>query len=175
MSTIVRNAYRIADLAHVGQFYGEHPYIWHCEQVVIELERTVGVGDRHRVLADDLCAAAWLHDTLEDTTITRELIAADCGENVADLVWACTGVGINRRARNACIADRIKLHPRAALIKVADRIANMRVCLRNSDSRWSMYLKEAPDFRASVGEVALSVGGESLVDVFDALVRGPRP
>lgn len=172
MSSIVRNAYRLADLAHVGQLYGAHPYIWHCEQVVIELERTVGVGG---LLAADLCAAAWLHDALEDTTITRELIAADCGADVADLVWACTGVGINRRVRNVCIAERVKIHPRASLIKVADRIANMRECLCNAGGRWSMYLKEATDFRASVGEVALAVGGEVLVDVFDALVRGPRP
>lgn len=168
MTLAAETAYQLAVQAHEGQTYGEHPYIWHCEQAAREL---ISAG----ITADDLLAAAWLHDVLEDTALTREQIAESCGAGVADLVYACTGVGKNRRERNAGIAERVKLHPRAALVKVADRVANMRECLRTEDGRWGMYLREAPAFRAAVCEVALAAGGEALVDVFDALVRGPRP
>ena len=142
MSKIVTAARVLAALAHHGQMYGEVSYIRHCSRVVDIL---VGVNAE-----PDILAAAWLHDVLEDTSIDRRLIANRTNDRVADLVWACTGVGGTRRERNANIAEKLRECPAAAVIKVADRIDNVRSCWENRDSRLFMYHREYPEFRRVV-------------------------
>src|SRR4051812_16593177 len=81
-----------AEERHGGQRYGDAPYVTHLAHVRKVLAR-FGHGGAFAV-------AAWLHDTVEDTKTTRAEIATRFGEEVAALVWAVTGVGDNRKARN---------------------------------------------------------------------------
>ena len=128
--------------AHGDQTYGDgQPYRVHLFAV-------------HQVVRDfgydgPYAEAAWLHDVLEDTPITFSQLSANFSGQVCSLVLACTGEGKNRRERNACIYDRISRYPQAAIVKVADRIANVEASAEGSSHR-SMYRKEADAFWSAV-------------------------
>jgi guanosine-3',5'-bis(diphosphate) 3'-pyrophosphohydrolase len=80
---ILRRAWAIGAAAHAGQNRrsGE-PYITHPVAVATALaEQHVDV---------ETLVAAILHDTLEDTPLSRESIAGEFGETVADLVDGVT-------------------------------------------------------------------------------------
>jgi GTP pyrophosphokinase len=80
---LVLRAYRVAEKAHEGQkrVSGE-PYIQHCLAVAdILLDMRVPPA---------VTAAALLHDTVEDTSITLEDIRRDFGDEIAKLVDGVT-------------------------------------------------------------------------------------
>lgn len=133
-------ARKLAQVAHVDQRYGDHPYTYHLSDVAnVLFEFSVWNGER--------LAAAWLHDALEDTELTREQIAEACGERVAEIVWRVTDEpGANRAARKAATLPKIAADMDAILIKLADRIANVRQCLRDNSALLKMYRKEYQEF-----------------------------
>lgn len=141
-------AEKFARQAHVGQLYGGKPYVDAHVSRVVQIVQDFGYG---KAMQD----AAWLHDAIEDTSATRAEISNLFGSWVAQLVWACTGEGHNRKTRNASIYEKIRLLPEAAIVKVADRIANVEASDPNSGHR-QMYNKEAEAFAA---KVALFVPG----------------
>lgn len=62
-----------------------------------------------------------------------------------------TGVGADREARNASAYAKIQEHPAAAVLKLADRIANVEAS-RGWPEKLEMYQHEWPSFaRALVG------------------------
>ena len=130
--------------AHGDQLYGVSLYSAHLEEV-------------RKVLLDfgfggAIAQAAWLHDTIEDTGHTRKTIADAFGDDVAALVWAVTGVGVNRKARVADAYAKIVAHPEAVFLKLADRIANVESSARTryDADRLAMYRKEQPAFEAMI-------------------------
>lgn len=80
---LIERAYRVAERAHEGQkrVSGE-PYITHCLEVAAILAEM-------RV-PPAVVAAALLHDTVEDTSLTLEDIERDFGEEIARLVDGVT-------------------------------------------------------------------------------------
>lgn len=127
--------------AHGPQLYGDKPYVdSHCRDVVNLL---VSFGYD----SVDWIDSGWLHDSVEDTTLTIDTVRAKRGAVVADLVWAVTGVGENRKARNADMHRKVAAFPRAAILKTADRISNM-VSARSLDDQglFRMYMKEFEAF-----------------------------
>lgn len=127
--------------AHGNQKYGTEPYSVHLAAV-------------RQVLADFgitnpfLLQAAWLHDTIEDTGTSRAEVVEAFGERVASLVWAVSGFGPNRRARNLDAYDKIQNfgNPWAAALKLADRIANAEASKKNKPDLWKMYREEQRAF-----------------------------
>ncbi len=120
-------AFRRADLAHTGQSRrtGE-PYITHPLSVAA-------------ILADmrldaEAVMAALLHDTLEDTTLTRTELSESFGEEVAELVDGVTKLDkLNFGSRAEASAESFRKmllamsrDLRVILIKLADRLHNMR-------------------------------------------------
>ena len=80
--TLNERAYKLATLAHKGQYRrnGEE-YICHCERVV-QMLMSLWIKD------EVILATAWLHDTLEDTSISiAEInnISKDVANNVLAL------------------------------------------------------------------------------------------
>jgi len=151
-----RRARAFAEKHHADQKYGDKPYITHLEAVVEILRSTS---------SDELICAGWLHDVIEDAQVAVSDVASVVGEEVALLVWAVTGVGKNRKERNASMYRKIRDYPTedAATLKLADRLANVRASrvTRTTDdagnaivlgdpAKFSMYLKEWLEFRVQL-------------------------
>ena len=123
----VKKAYDIARKAHRGQKRksGED-FIIHPLNVANILTTMMADGNT-------ICAAL-LHDCIEDTNISKEYIACEFNENVAELVDGVTKIkGINfndyekENNANLCkLIDGIKKDVRVLIIKLADRLHNMR-------------------------------------------------
>lgn len=138
--------------AHTGQTYGTRPYVRHLAHVESVLLR-FSFSDY------DLLAAAWLHDTIEDTSVSYLQITEQFGDNVALLVYAVTdGEGTNRRERKAASYAKMVKYPRAIILKLADRVANTESSLVSGDQLIGMYRKEYPAFREKLYAVSLGDG-----------------
>lgn len=153
------SAEEFARAKHAGQKYGDQDYGVHLGAVVQVLIDS-GFTD------PDLLAAGWLHDVLEDTDATYDDLAGRFGLTVAELVFACTGVGKNRRERNACIAERIERNPAAAPLKLADRIANVEAS--RGTAFMGMYRAEMLAFENTIRRHAPE-------DMWQRLVRAVAP
>jgi guanosine-3',5'-bis(diphosphate) 3'-pyrophosphohydrolase len=142
----------IAISAHGKQMYGDLPYSYHLAMVDYYVCDFGFTEYKYR-------AAAWLHDTVEDTDTTIVEIADVFGQEVGMLVWACTGVGATRKERNACIYKRLKDHPDAALIKCADRYANIKYAISTKNmEKLALYILEWEGFKAAVSPLMIAVG-----------------
>jgi (p)ppGpp synthase/HD superfamily hydrolase len=101
---------------------GNEPFIHHLAEVANLLSAATGGAD------PELVAAGWLHDTIEDTATSRGDLAQRFGQRVAALVVEVTDdmslPKHERRQRQ--IADAPKKSPGAKLIKIADKISNIR-------------------------------------------------
>lgn len=130
-------AREFANERHAGQKYNGTTYKFHLAAV-------------EQVLADfgyyapQWVAVAWLHDTLEDTKTTFEELEKTFGIVIAGRVDNVTGRGANRRERNSDILRKIQHSPNSAILKIADRIANVEYCTGNRHG--PMYLAERAEF-----------------------------
>ncbi len=124
---LLKQAYQVARDAHEGQMRtsGE-PYITHPVAVA-------------RILADmrldhETLMAALLHDTIEDTPVTKEELAELFGESVAELVEGVSKLDkLKFRDKKEAQAENFRKMMmamtqdiRVILIKLADRTHNMR-------------------------------------------------
>lgn len=149
----VRQAYAIAAKAHVGQTRksGED-YITHPVAVASIL------ADLH-LDAETLCAAI-LHDALEDTPLPRAEIAERFGEPVAELVDGVTKLDQLRfSSRQEAAAESFRKmllamarDLRVILIKLADRLHNMRTIDAMSDEARRRIARETLEIYAPVAQ-----------------------
>ena len=123
----IRAAYDMARMAHSGQKRRDgSPYVTHC---IAAADISVDIG-----LDEDSIIAALLHDVIEDTNLTHDDIARQFGTAVADIVEGVTKLtrvqytskedeqAENLRKMLLAMAKDI----RVILIKIADRLHNMR-------------------------------------------------
>ncbi|MGN7726222.1 RelA/SpoT family protein [Luteimonas sp. 22616] len=124
---LLRRAWAVGAAAHAGQLRksGE-PYITHPVAVARVLaEQNVDV---------ETLVAAILHDTIEDTPLDRDQLAAEFGETVAELVDGVTKLDkLKFQDRQEAAAESFRKmllamarDLRVILIKLADRLHNMR-------------------------------------------------
>ena len=124
---LLRRAWAMGAAAHAGQTRksGE-PYITHPVAVAQALaEQKVDV---------ETLIAAILHDTIEDTPLTREQLAGEFGETVAELVDGVTKLDkLHFSSRQEAAAESFRKMMlamardlRVILIKLSDRLHNMR-------------------------------------------------
>jgi (p)ppGpp synthase/HD superfamily hydrolase len=145
---------------HAGQKYGEHDYLVHLDEVVAVL-REFGYDDPESL------TAGWLHDVMEDQGESYFELEKQFGAEVAQMVLFVTDAeGPNRKERKAKTMRRIGYQvdahargagkvrpwlPKAVRVKLADRIANVRACVRDGKSRkLRMYRKEHPAFHEAL-------------------------
>ena len=127
---------------HGSQKYGEHSYSHHLAQVSQVLTEFGYAGDKA------ISAAGWLHDTLEDTPTTYEMLVSEFGKETADIVFAVTSeTGKNRVDRFFKTALKIQSNKKAVIVKLADRIANTQASLQSNSKRHKMYSKEFSLFK----------------------------
>lgn len=117
---LVERAAMLARLAHAGQRYDEDPYTAHLEEVVAVL-------GEHGVDDPQLIAAAWLHDVVEDTPVEAGAIAEEFGARVGAIVSAVSVPGWeDADAAKRDSWTRIAATPAAVVVKLSDRVANVR-------------------------------------------------
>ena len=143
MTNIVERARVFATAAHaaVGQTrkYTGEPYVVHPIEVS-ELVASVNGTEA-------MVAAALLHDVLEDTEVTVDLLEEQFGSKVADLVLWLTDISRpkdgNRSARKALDRQHSAAAPAAAqTIKVADLISNTRSIIAHDPGFAKVSLEE---------------------------------
>lgn len=137
-----REACHFAIMAHGDQMYGVNPYVVHL-RAVRQVLRDFGIGG-------DLGMAAWLHDVIEDTETSSNMIADRFGEHVAALAWSVTGEGKNRKTRNVSVYDKLRALPEAVPLKLADRIANVEASRASDPSKLAMYVREYSAFKEAL-------------------------
>ena len=124
---IIKKAYEYAKTLHEGQYrQSGEPYIIHPLNVAYILAEMH--ADR-----DTVCAGL-LHDTIEDTKITKEDIAHDFNQEIANLVDGVTKLAkmnfSTKEEQNSAntrkIITGITNDVRIIIIKLADRLHNMR-------------------------------------------------
>ncbi|MGB3152982.1 MAG: HD domain-containing protein, partial [Chitinophagaceae bacterium] len=125
--TLIRNAFEMAADAHktMRRKSGE-PYILHPIAVAKICAGEIGLGVR-----SSICAL--LHDTVEDTDISLEDVKREFGEEITRIVDGLTkisnviDVNASQQAENfKKILLTLTDDPRVILIKLADRLHNMR-------------------------------------------------
>ena len=152
--TLIEKAYRIAKNAHEGQLRksGE-PYIIHplCVAIILaDLE-----------LDKETIVAGLLHDAVEDTIMTTEEIEQEFGSEVALLVDGVTKLG-----QLSYTGDKVELQAenlrkmflamakdiRVILIKLADRLHNMRTLQYMKPEKQKEKARETMDIYAPIAQ-----------------------
>lgn len=171
---IVSKAKLFATAAHaaVGQKrkYTGEPYIVHPAEVVdIIVRDALSWTDRE-------LAAAWLHDAVEDTGVSLELIAQEFGGYIAKLVEQLTDVSKpedgNRAARKEIDRQHTaKCCPAAATIKLADLISNSRSIMERDPEFAKVYIPE----KLKLLEVLKDKGDPALYEIALNICEGYTP
>lgn len=149
----VLRAYEVGAHAHAGQARksGE-PYITHPVAVA-------GILAELGLDAETIIAAI-LHDTLEDTALSREALAGEFGEVVADLVDGVTKLDKMRfSSRQEADAESFRKmllamarDIRVILIKLADRLHNMRTLGAKDNSSRRRIARETLEIYAPIAQ-----------------------
>lgn len=147
----LRAAYDMARLAHSGQLRRDgSPYVTHC---VAAADISVDMG-----LDEDSIVAALLHDVIEDTQLTHHDIARQFGEPVANIVEGVTKLTRvqytskedeqmeNLRKMLMAMAKDI----RVILIKIADRLHNMRTMAYQTEEKQRIKSLETMEIYAPI-------------------------
>lgn len=140
---MVVEAKMFATAAHaaIGQKrkYSGDDYIVHPQRVAAIVEKHGGT--------DEMIAAAWLHDTVEDTDVTPDLITKMFGDNVADIVEGLTDVSLPSDGNRAKRKSIDRMHSASAstesqFVKCADIIDNSWDIAENDLSFAKVYKSE---------------------------------
>ncbi|WP_143901076.1 RelA/SpoT family protein [Tepidimonas thermarum] len=148
---LVRKAYRFADQAHLGQLRKNgDPYITHPIAVA-------QICTEWKLDAQALCAAL-LHDVLEDCGVTKAELVEHFGAAVADLVDGLTKLdklAFDSREQGQAESFRKMLlamarDVRVILIKLGDRLHNMRTMGDMPRHKWARIARETLDIYAPI-------------------------
>jgi len=145
MHELLIKARAFAQKAHAAQIYGEiYPYYKHLEDV----DKTLAEYGFTEEKDLDLRVAGWLHDIIEDTATSYSDIKREFGEAIAEIVYCVTDeIGRNRKEKKAKTYPKIRSNPKSVILKVADRISNVRFSKENKQPQMEMYRKEFPEFQ----------------------------
>lgn len=150
---LIERAYKFADDKHTGilRKSGE-PYIHHLIEVAYILASLQ--GGPHTI------AAGFLHDVVEDTSVTVEELKTIFNEDIASLVESLTNIQrlklSHRKPEDFAAEDHRKIFLgmardiRVIIIKLADRLHNMRTLQALSPTRQKVLAKESLEVFAPI-------------------------
>lgn len=146
---LLRRAHATAAEAHAGQVRKTgDPYITHPTTVAYMLAQ---YG-----LDEDTIAAAFLHDTVEDTPLTLEQVEAEFGGDIASLIDGVTKLDrvrySNREQAQAASIRKMVIamarDVRVLIIKLFDRLHNMRTVQALREEKQMRVARETLDVYA---------------------------
>jgi len=113
------------------------PYINHLLEVALLVAQATEGQDFNLVIA------ALLHDVIEDCEIPASAIAAEFGDDVAGLVAEVTdNKSLPKTERKRLQIDHaVHASPRAKILKLADKISNLRAMQASPPKGWSIERK----------------------------------
>jgi len=166
MIDVVERARIFATAAHAAvsqrRKYTNEDYIVHPAEVV-----SIVKSVKH---TPEMLAAAWLHDTVEDTGLAIDDIATEFGDAIASMVYWLTDVSKpehgNREVRKAIDREHsANAPPDVQTIKLADIISNSSTILHYDPKFAKVYLKEKQLLLAVMnkGDSELLVRAHSIV------------
>lgn len=149
--SLVQKAYKLAEKAHSGQLRrsGES-YIYHPLAVALILAE---------LKLDYYCiVAAILHDCIEDTSITKDDVEKEFGSQVAHIVEGVSKLthlefnsSSQKQAKNfQKLVFAMSKDMRVMIIKLADRLHNMRTIESMSDEKQIQKAKETYEIHAPI-------------------------
>ncbi len=150
---LIKRAYQYADDKHAGisRKSGE-PYIHHLIEVAFILASLQ--GGPHTI------AAGFLHDVVEDTDVTVDDLKQAFNEDIASLVESLTNIQrlklSHRKPEDFAAEDHRKIFLgmardiRVIIIKLADRLHNMRTLQSLSPTRQKVLSKESLEVFAPI-------------------------
>lgn len=137
LMSLILKAARYAASAHRGQMrkYGhsDRPYITHPARVAGRVAIASGA-------TEEMVAAAWLHDVIEDCGVSEGELLVAFGNEVSKLVAQMTNPSkkhpeLNRARRKAMDLEHIaEVGREAKVIKLADRVDNLRESLDDPET-----------------------------------------
>ncbi len=150
---LVKRAHKIAEKAHSGQFRksGE-PYISHPLSVALILAE---------LKLDYFCiVAAILHDCIEDTSVTKDDVRNQFGEQVAHIVEGVSKLtnleftsSTQKQAQNfQKLILAMSKDMRVMIIKLADRLHNMRTIDSMSEEKKIQKAKETSELHVPIAK-----------------------
>jgi guanosine-3',5'-bis(diphosphate) 3'-pyrophosphohydrolase len=147
------------------------PYINHLLEVAHLVSTAVSEPDANLIIA------AILHDSIEDAGVSRAELAERFGDDVADLVAEVTDDKTlpKRERKRLQVVNAPKKSIRAQMIKLADKISNLRAILNSPPADWSVERqREYFDWAKQVVD-GLAAPNHILKAEFDATYRRFRP
>lgn len=173
----------LAIKVHGDQTYGHEPYVKHLDEVVGIL---CEFGHTHK----NYITAGYLHDTVEDTNLTVAEIETQFGTIIANAVRFVTDAdGPTRAQRKTLTYDRMAREVKnvigvptgdelqwvktGVIVKLADRIANVRTCIAEGSSFLRKYVAEHEVFKSTLC-VDTWPETEAMWDTIDKLIESCR-
>ncbi len=148
---LIKRAYDYASDAHMGQVRKSGgPYINHPLATAVIL--TTVYAD-----TETICAGL-LHDVLEDTDVTKDELEEEFGREITNLVYGVTKISkIHFSTENEALVEYYKKiivgmseDVRVIIIKLADRLHNMRTLWALSKDRQKAISKETLEILAPI-------------------------
>lgn len=176
MTSLVDKARRYASKAHASidqrRKYTNDPYIVH-PQAVANIVSSVP----H---TEEMLAAAWLHDTVEDTPTTINDIVQHFGNDVAELVAMLTNVSDDAQEsriqkKNLDRQHSARANASAKTIKLADLIDNLRSLVTHDPDFAKTYLVEKRLLLAVLKEGDATLWRQAEHIIKESLQRLSRP
>jgi len=171
LTNIILKAAAFAREAHEGQFrkYHKVPYIHHPARVAARVALLDGTSE-------EMVAAAFLHDILEDTKVHMVQLEENFGTKITQLVIGLTSVSkglVNTPREERKKMDREWLArngtPEVKRIKMLDRIDNLRDMGGADEEFLKLYAKESILLAEAIGDTDLALKKE-LIEVAHVLL-----
>jgi (p)ppGpp synthase/HD superfamily hydrolase len=168
---LILKAAALAVRAHEGQRrkYNNRPYVTHPARVAGRVGLLPDV-------TEEMVAAAYLHDVLEDTMVTREEIERETSPQVGYYVdWMTNkskGLSLPRAERKAMDRKRLaEAPPQVKQIKLLDRIDNLTEMAGANDDFKKVYAQESLLLAETLGPGSLT---DELVVLAKELLGGVK-